>query len=95
MTAQEFIEWQAFYGIDPWGGYRQDLQSANICSIIANVNRGENTQPYALEDFTLFQRYPAPPEEVDQEALNQGILSIFGNYQPAIADKLKLEQNNG
>lgn len=89
MSVQEFIQWQAFYHLDPWGGYRQDINSANICSVIANINRGENTQAYQLEDFTLFQRTPAPPDEIDQEALNAGILSIIGNYQPAIADKLK------
>lgn len=94
MSAHEFNQWHAFYSIDPWGGYRQDINSANICSVIANINRGENTQPYALEDFTLFQRYPAPPEEIDQDVLNAGILSIFGNYQPAIAEKLKLEHSN-
>ena len=45
----------AFYRISPFGAYRNDLNSAQICSVIANVNRNPKKQkkPFSVHDFVL------------------------------------------
>lgn len=52
MTARQFIEWQVFYALDPFGELRADYRAASIVQMIANVNRGKGA-PYKLKDFLL------------------------------------------
>lgn len=50
--ALELTQWQAYelvYG--PLGGLRGDVQAGVVASVIANANRGENTEPYSPNDF--------------------------------------------
>lgn len=53
MTAKQFREWEAYYELEPFGEERADIRSAQICQMLANVNRGKNQQPYKLGDFLL------------------------------------------
>lgn len=67
MSWAQLAEWQAYASIDPFGESRADLRSAQICAILANVNRDpkRRSQPYKVEDFMFFfdkpRRAPVGP----------------------------------
>ena len=64
MSAREFGEWRALYGMEPFGGRRGDLQAAVVASTMANVMRGDH-EAYELDDFLLdFEREEKSAEEV-------------------------------
>lgn len=51
MDSHEFAEWIAYSQIEPFGQDRGDLPAAIIASVIANVHRSEQQQPYTPADF--------------------------------------------
>jgi len=75
MDAVEYAHWMAFYRIDPWGGYRSDLQSASIATTIANVHRSADSSPWQLSDFMHYQQFPE--SEPDHEYVSGQWKSYF------------------
>lgn len=63
LTYTEFLEWQALYSIEPWGGLRADLRAAQQMALLANVNRDPKKRghPYEAKDFLLDWWHEAPP----------------------------------
>ena len=54
MTYREFLEWQAFYTMEPWGEWLNDLRFAQIAFLLANIWRGEKqVDPFPLQDFVF------------------------------------------
>ena len=51
MSSEEFVYWQAYASIEPFGDQRGDLQAAIIAQTIANRHRGPKEQQYQLKDF--------------------------------------------
>lgn len=53
VSAAEFVEWMAFYSIEPWGSHYDDLRAGTIASMIANVNRNPKAapEPFRALDF--------------------------------------------
>ena len=51
MTYREFKEWQAFYRLEPWGEWIEDMRSARRDMMFANAHRGKNKDVYPLKDF--------------------------------------------
>ncbi len=35
MSRRQYLEWEAFYRLDPWDGERDDLLAGKICSAVA------------------------------------------------------------
>lgn len=64
MPHAEFVGWQQFYGLEPWGLAVQDTMQANAVHVAANINRDaeQRPEPYRLRDFLLFSP-PEPPRE--------------------------------
>ena len=52
MGADELAEWAAYYRLEPFGEWRGDVRSAQICATIANANRGRGAA-YRLEQFMI------------------------------------------
>ena len=52
-TSAELSEWVAFYGLEPFGPERGDLQAGVVAATVANVNRDAKKQkrPYSAQDF--------------------------------------------
>lgn len=50
MDSAELSEWEAFYGIDPFGDQRDDARSAMLASIVARVagNKGATADKFML-----------------------------------------------
>jgi hypothetical protein len=51
MSARTFAEWQAYCSIEPFGPQADYWRAGVIASMIANVNRKKNQQPFTPEDF--------------------------------------------
>lgn len=51
----------AYYNIDPWGGYRSDVQTAKIEAATIGYTG-------SLYDILAFNPDPLPPEEVEKRA---------------------------
>lgn len=53
MTWREFLQWQAFYALEPWGEWLNDLRFAQLAFLLANIWRGKDTNPYPMKDFVF------------------------------------------
>lgn len=62
VTGEEMGIWQAEYERQPWGEIRIDLAGGVVASVLANVHRGKDSQPYKPSDFMPLSAPPAPPE---------------------------------
>ena len=69
MTAREFVQWQAYYNINPFGPERGDMQAAVGACVTANVNRGKSTKEYRVSDFVLSFETPKQQTLEQQRAL--------------------------
>jgi len=68
LTPTEFLEWQIFNVSWPIGERRLDLNFAQLCAVIAQVNGNRNARPI---DFMLATDQPLQenPEEISDEDL--------------------------
>jgi hypothetical protein len=55
LTAKQFIAWEHYAQLEPFGEVRADWRAASIATTIANVYRGKSA-PFKMEDFLL--RFP-------------------------------------
>lgn len=51
MPHREFVEWQAYYMMEPWDETRADWRAGMLAAVIANVNRDKKTPPRKPEEF--------------------------------------------
>jgi hypothetical protein len=65
MTAEEFGEWMAFYGQQPFGISGAWFQTGVVASTIANVNRGANSPALSAADFMPRRREDEAVKEKD------------------------------
>jgi hypothetical protein len=79
MTWAEYLEWQEYYGLEPWGEERADLRSAIVASLIANVNRDAKKQPRPYEP-TDFMPYYERPEPTPQQLADK-IRATLGRFR--------------
>lgn len=67
MSNAEYMEWQEYYQIEPFGLPMHDLMHAHHMSLLANANRNKEVQPepFTTKDFLL---YPLFSEKEEEEA---------------------------
>ncbi|MDX2350406.1 MAG: DUF4035 domain-containing protein [Porticoccus sp.] len=64
MSSLEFTYLKQYYALEPFGASRDNLHSAQIAAIIANVNRNpKKTKPFKVSDFMWVD----PKSRKDQE----------------------------
>lgn len=65
MPMAEYIEWQEFYNIEPWGLAVRDAMQAHGVSVMANLERDSKSrpEPYMIKDFLLFPGPVTPTVE--------------------------------
>lgn len=53
MTWSEFLDWIAYYELEPFGPERVDWNAAMVASVIANANRDpkKRKKPFTVNDF--------------------------------------------
>jgi hypothetical protein len=78
VDSAEFVGWQAYALLEPFGEERGDLRAGIVAATIANVNRGKNTRPYRPREFMpTFRPRPPEPEPVQTVEEQQRILSLL------------------
>lgn len=82
MPARTFVEWQAYCSIEPFGSPAQFWQAALVASMIANVHRKKNQQPFKPEDF-MPKSLQHEKQRMDAEQQAQILKQNFENYQAA------------
>jgi len=80
MDADEFLWWEAFYSIDPFGTQREDMRFAMLAQVVAAII-SKNTPK--LESFMLFperrMRRQTPEEQARELQKVTEFLSGNGN----------------
>lgn len=61
MPMAEYLEWQQFYAIEPFGLQVEDAFHAHGIAVLANINRDtkKRKEPFEIRDF-LLHREPEP-----------------------------------
>lgn len=76
VDSAEFVAWQAYALLEPFGEERADLRAGIVASTIANVNRGRATPPFRPKDFMPEFRLRTP-ERVQTIEEQQQILGLM------------------
>lgn len=65
MSASEFLDWQVYYQLEPFGELRADLRSGTIAATIANIHRDrkKRKKPYSARDFMPGYELTAQPKQ--------------------------------
>lgn len=50
MSSDEFVDWCAFYTLEPWGYHAENWRAALVCATTANFS-GNVKDPLQLADF--------------------------------------------
>lgn len=52
----------AYYQVEPFGEFREELRNGTACALLANINRDEKKkpQPFSAADFMHFTERPEP-----------------------------------
>lgn len=53
MGYSEFVEWLAFYEVEPFGETRGDLHNAALAAVIVNANRGKKGKAAKVSQFLV------------------------------------------
>lgn len=64
MDAAELAEWQAYYHLDPWDGFRGDINAAFICQQIWNVWGNKTKASEFMPEFKPKRRMTAEEERM-------------------------------
>lgn len=86
ISENELTEWMTFYAKEPFGDRRSDIQSAQICALLANINRNpkKRSQPYRIGEYMLFQEKEEPKKQSPEE-----VIAIFKGIQQGFKKKKK------
>jgi hypothetical protein len=70
MSSVEFIEWIAYYRLEPWGYEADNWRAGMIASVIANANRKKGKKAYKPTDFMPEE----PPDRPRSRAIDDTVL---------------------
>jgi hypothetical protein len=85
IGSRQYLEWKAFYALDPWGDQRADVRTAIVAAVMANAWRGKDEGPIGLETFMLFPEDGVAVEQRgDQKSLMARIRSTAKRIQKVI-----------
>ena len=76
MTSAEFVEWFAFYELDPFGPWRDNLHAAQVASLLYNANRRKNSKALGAADFMYKDRDEVREQETKTFLANLRALAI-------------------
>jgi len=71
MTVDEFIDWQAYYTIEPFG--TENLNAARQLHLLYQINSRKGASIPSVESMTLGDR-PKPPVSAEEVAAKLGQL---------------------
>lgn len=59
MTSAQFVEWRAYFALEPWDEERADLRAAIIAATIANAHRDRKRRPTPIPIESFMPRFDA------------------------------------
>lgn len=74
IPAKLFEEWMHYDLLEPFGEIRDDYRAASICTMLANLHRG-NRQAYGYDDFRVrFGSENAKKKQTPEEQLQIALM---------------------
>lgn len=63
MSGSQWGKWIAFFEEEPFGSVYEDVRTARLMALLANINRDpkKRAAPYEVDDFMPQLREPDPP----------------------------------
>ena len=61
LDNDEIIEWMAYDRIDPFGGYRTDIQTAQLLQLATQYLAGDAE---SIDKYLLIDPHPLPPDVI-------------------------------
>lgn len=58
LTARQLADWEAYYGVEPFGDERADLRAGIVACTIANIHLKKGKDPLSALDFMPFAEKP-------------------------------------
>ena len=80
MTSAQWLGWQAFDAIEPFGDRRADLRNGILAALLANIFRSKDAPIKKPEDFMPFEP-KAVPAPVSTKTLSQQIRAVFSGFK--------------
>lgn len=68
MPRSQFLEWEAFYQLDPWDGERDDLLAGKICSAVAASVGVDSPPKDHMPDWLNEEERRTLPTKAEHEA---------------------------
>lgn len=66
MSSAEFVEWQAYHQIEPFGEERADLRAGIVAATVANRGRSKKDKVFKPKDFMPRFDQPRGPMTAEQ-----------------------------
>ena len=85
MSNREFVEWQAYYGLEPFGEERADLRAGIVSATVANAagGRGKGRAAKPTDFMVDFSKARgAPGGSIDREAVARQVRMTFAGVRP-------------
>lgn len=75
LSQRELLEWAEFYSIDPFGGFRADIQTGILSTVIASVIGGnKRAKP---SDFMPLQKVRVSAEQSREQLARQAHVAFM------------------
>ena len=87
LSVEEFIEWQAFFSLEPWGFEIENWRAAMIGSTVANANRPPKQPAYKLAQFL--------PKREQPQTAHDMLATLKAAWGRGIADGIRTPGNSG
>lgn len=75
MPASLAAEWQAFLQLEPYGAMADDLRSAQICALLANINSAKGKTFSAMDFLPTVYQPPKKQTPAEMLALLEGMFT--------------------
>ena len=66
MSSAEFAEWQQYYGLEPFGAWRDNWHAGTVAALIFNANRGKGQRALSVSDFMYLDPESAEKKRDDE-----------------------------
>jgi hypothetical protein len=82
ISSRELSEWEAFYGLEPFGERKADYRAGIIAATVANVNLPSGHQAMGADDFFPEPQFDEAEDDeepwVQQLAMAELITAAYG-----------------
>lgn len=76
MTSPQFVEWLAFWDLEPWGTDVEDLRAGAVCATVANMAGKSLKEDAVRTPGDFFPSRSMPPKE--EPSIKDKVRAWFG-----------------